>query len=120
MDYTDVTITILTVFTSAGFLKFLETRFKAKAKRTKLETKNSDGSLYRADLKSRVLKLESLLDDQIDQKDELMNKIILLTGTVEALKVKVEYLTKENKSLKTINANFSKKTNQNPNPFKIN
>jgi len=109
MDYTDVAITVLTVFTSAGFLKFLDTRLKAKAAKSKYDRKNSDGSLYRADLKSRVLKLESLLDMTMEDKDELMGKILILTGTVEALKVKVEYLTKENNSLKSINANFSKR-----------
>ena len=115
MNYTDVIITVITVFTSAGFLKFLETRLKAKVANSKYEKKNSDGSLYRADLKSRVLKLESLLDETMEDKDELIGKILVLTGKVEALKVKVEYLTKENKNLKTINANFSKR---NPNNYK--
>ena len=61
---------------------------------------NDDGVLYRDDLKSRVKNLETLLANSADEKDELRNNVLKLTAEVNALRVKVEFLEKENQRLK--------------------
>ena len=46
--------------------------------------------------------MESLLAKSADEKDELRDKVLELTGEVQALRVKVEFLEKENDRLKNI------------------
>ncbi len=55
---------------------------------------------YRDDLKHRVRNLESLLAQSSDDKEELRNQVLTLTAEVNALRVKVEFLEKENDRLK--------------------
>jgi predicted nuclease with TOPRIM domain len=61
---------------------------------------NDDGVLYRDDLKSRVKNLETLLANSADEKEELRTQVLNLTAEVNALRVKVEFLEKENQRLK--------------------
>ena len=56
--------------------------------------------LYRDDLKSRVKNLETLLANSADEKEELRTQVLNLTAEVNALRVKVEFLEKENQRLK--------------------
>ena len=56
---------------------------------------------YRDDLKNRVRNLEALLAQSSDEKDELRDQVLALTQEVSALRVKVEYLEKENDRLKS-------------------
>jgi hypothetical protein len=101
-NITQIIVTVLTVAGSAGIWKFLEVRLKAKADDKKINLQNNDGVQYRDDLKNRVRNLESLLATSSEEKDELRNNILTLTAEVNALRVKVEYLEKENDRLKTI------------------
>jgi len=101
-DYVQIIITIVTVLGSASIWKFLETRLRLKAEQRSDETKNSDGMQYRDDLKNRVRNLESLLAKSSDEKDELRDTVLELTAQVSELKVKVEFLEKENERLKNI------------------
>jgi len=55
---------------------------------------------YRDDLKNRVRNLEAMLASSADEKDELRNKVLTLTEEVSALRIKVEFLEKENERLK--------------------
>jgi predicted nuclease with TOPRIM domain len=57
---------------------------------------------YRDDLKDRVRNLEHLLAQSADEKDELREQILTLIAEVNALRVKVEFLTKENERLKNL------------------
>lgn len=95
-----IIITIVGVLGSASIWKYLESRLKAKVDLKKNELENSDGVQYRDDLKSRVRNLETLLATSSDEKDELRNQILTLTAEVNALRVKVEFLEKENDRLK--------------------
>lgn len=95
-----IVITIVGVLGSASIWKYLESRLKAKVDLKKNELENSDGVQYRDDLKSRVRNLETLLATSSDEKDELRNQILTLTAEVNALRVKVEFLEKENDRLK--------------------
>jgi len=99
-NITQIIITIATVAGSAGIWKFFEARLKVKSEEKKSERENSDGVQYRDDLKSRVRNLEQLLASSADEKDELRNQVLALTQEVSALRVKVEFLEKENDRLK--------------------
>lgn len=99
-NITQIIITVATVAGSAGIWKFFEARLRVKSEEKKSQLENSDGVQYRDDLKDRVRNMESLLARSADEKDELRNQVLLLTQEVSALRVKVEFLEKENDRLK--------------------
>jgi len=99
-NLTQIKITVATVAGSAGIWKFFEARLKVKAEERKNDIQNNDGVQYRDDLKDRVRNLEALLAKSADEKDELRDTVLKLTGEVQALRVKVEFLEKENERLK--------------------
>ena len=99
-NITQIIITVATVAGSAGIWKFFEARLRVKSEEKKTERENSDGVQYRDDLKSRVRNLEQLLAASADEKDELRNQVLALTQEVSALRVKVEFLERENDRLK--------------------
>jgi hypothetical protein len=99
-NVTQIIITIATVAGSAGIWKFFEARLKVRSEEKKSKLENNDGVQYRDDLKNRVRNLESLLATSSDEKDELRNQVLALTQEVSALRVKVEFLEKENERLK--------------------
>jgi hypothetical protein len=100
-NITQIIITVATVAGSAGIWKFFEARLKVKSEEKKNELQNNDGVQYRDDLKNRVRNLEALLASSSDEKDELRDQVLALTQEVSALRVKVEYLEKENDRLKS-------------------
>ena len=63
---------------------------KLKAKNT--EDQKNDHNMYRDDLRDRVKRLEQLLQQSSEEKDEMRKTILLLTEQVAKLTVKVEYL----------------------------
>jgi predicted nuclease with TOPRIM domain len=99
-NLTQIIITVATVAGSAGIWKFFEARLKVKAEERKESIQNNDGVQYRDDLKDRVRNLETLLANAADEKNELNAKVLQLTSEVSSLKVKVEFLEKENERLK--------------------
>lgn len=99
-QYTQIIITIAGVLGSASIWKYLEARLKANTENKKVELENSDGVQYRDELKNRVRNLESMLASSSDEKDELRQQVLDLVAEVHALRVKVEYLEKENERLK--------------------
>jgi predicted nuclease with TOPRIM domain len=102
MDSTvQIIITIVGVLGSASIWKYMEARLKAKTESEKINIENNDGVQYRDDLKNRVRNLEALLAQSADEKDELRNIVLDLTAEVNALRVKVDFLEKENDRLKS-------------------
>lgn len=99
-NITQIIITLATVAGSAGIWKFFEARLRVKSEEKKSQLENSDGVQYRDDLKDRVRNMEALLARSADEKDELRSQVLLLTQEVSALRVKVEFLEKENDRLK--------------------
>lgn len=99
-NVTQIIITLATVAGSAGIWKFFEARLRVKSEEKKSELANSDGVQYRDDLKDRVRNLESLLAASADEKEELRKNVLDLTAEVHALRVKVEFLEKENEILR--------------------
>ena len=94
-NITQIIITLATVLGSAGIWKFFEARLKVKAEEKKTELQNNDGVQYRDDLKSRVTRLEELLE-------ESSSKGLTLTAEVNQLRTEVRFLTKENERLKNL------------------
>ena len=99
-NWTQIVITVVGVLGSGAIWKYMEARLKAKTDQKKTELENSDGVQYRDDLKDRVRNMESLLARSADEKDELREQVLQLTAEVHALRVKVDFLTKENERLK--------------------
>lgn len=99
-NWTQIVITVVGVLGSGAIWKYMEARLKAKTDQKKTEIENSDGVQYRDDLKDRVRNMESLLARSADEKDELREQVLQLTAEVHALRVKVDFLSKENERLK--------------------
>jgi predicted nuclease with TOPRIM domain len=99
-NITQIIITVATVAGSAGIWKFFEARLRVKSEERKSELENNDGVQYRDDLKDRVRNLESLLAKSSDEKDDMRSRIEELIGEVNALRVEVDYLKRENDRLK--------------------
>ena len=60
----------------------------------------SDAHEHRDDLRDRVRTLERLLNQSSEEKDNLREEILILTGKVKKLETTVEWLQKENEALK--------------------
>jgi|TARA_X000001316_G_C915671_1_gene30108 predicted nuclease with TOPRIM domain len=101
-NYIQIVVTIIGVLGSASIWKYMEARLKARNENKKIDIKNNDGVQYRDDLKHRVRNLETLLAQSSDEKDELRDKVLKLTEEVSALRIKVEFLEKENQRLKNV------------------
>jgi uncharacterized protein HemX len=95
-----IILTIIGVLGSGAVWKYLEARLKTKSQEKKQEFENSDSVQYRDDLKHRVRNLEALLSQNGEEKDQLREQVLALTAEVNALRVKVEFLEKENDRLK--------------------
>jgi|TARA_B100000497_G_scaffold61041_1_gene69297 hypothetical protein len=102
MELTEIIITIITVAGSTGIWQFISQRYKAKMEEQKFDKVNSDGMQYRDDLKARVRNMESLLAKSANEKDDMRQQVLALTAEVHALRVKVEFLEKENERLKNL------------------
>jgi septal ring factor EnvC (AmiA/AmiB activator) len=85
-----VLIAVVSVLGSAAAFRFYEKRALNKER---------DDDFIRHDCKDRIAKLEALLVQSANEKDELRKMVLGLTKEVAALTVKVEYLTKENEEL---------------------
>lgn len=102
MELTEILIMITTVAGSTGLWRLIETKIKAKKEIKQFELTNNDGMQYRDDLKDRVRNLESLLAGSADEKELLRQQVLALTAEVHALRVKVEFLERENDRLKNV------------------
>ena len=96
-----IILTVVGVLGTSAIWKYLETRLKTKSQDRREEQKNSDSVQYRDDLKHRVRNLEALLSQNGEEKDQLREQVLALTAEVNALRVKVEFLEKENDRLKS-------------------
>ncbi len=99
-NLTTIVVTLITVIFGAGGWKFYESRMKLKAEQDTDE--QTEKNIYRDDLRQRVRNLESLLKESSEEKDEMRSQILTLTQEVSALRVKVDFLEKENDRLKNI------------------
>lgn len=99
--WVQIVVTVVGVLGSTSIWKYAEARLKANSEREQMHYVNNEGVQYRDDLKSRVRNLEQLLANSADEKEELRSQVLQLTAEVHALRVKVEFLEKENDRLKS-------------------
>ena len=85
-----VLITAITVLGGTSAFRFYEKRAMHRER---------DDDFIRHDCKDRIAKLEALLESSAKEKDDLRNLVLKLTSEVAELRVKVEFLTTENKKL---------------------
>jgi hypothetical protein len=85
-----VIITAITVLGGSQAFRFYEKRAMHRER---------DEDFIRHDCKDRISKLEALLEESAKEKDEMRSLILKLTSEVAELRIKVEYLTVENKKL---------------------
>ena len=85
-----VLITAITVLGGTSAFRFYEKRAMHRER---------DDDFIRHDCKDRISKLEALLESSAREKDDLRNLVLKLTSEVAELRVKVEFLTTENKKL---------------------
>lgn len=83
-------ITAVTVLGSTQAFRYYERRAMHKER---------DEDFIRHDCKDRISKLEALLEDAKEEKEEMRNLILKLTAEVAELRTKVDFLTAENTKL---------------------
>lgn len=86
-----VIMTAITVLGSAAAFRFYEKRSIRRER---------DEDFIRHDCKDRIAKLEALLEQSSREKEEMRELILSLTEQVSELRVKVEFLSKENEKLR--------------------
>lgn len=86
-----VLITVVTVLGSASAWKYYEKRAMNKERAE---------SFMKDECRERIAKLEVLLEKSAMEKDQMRNEILKLTSEVSELRVKVEFLERENDELK--------------------
>jgi hypothetical protein len=85
-----IIITAVTVLGSTSAWRFYEQRALSKEKAE---------NYIKESCEERIAKLEALLDKAAKEKDEMRITILKLTAEVAELRVKVEFLEKEEKTL---------------------
>jgi hypothetical protein len=85
-------ITLISVLGGSAAWRFYEKRAIRKER---------DEDFIRHDCRDRISKLEALLMDGSEEKNEMRGTILNLTEKVAQLTVKVEFLQKENSELMT-------------------
>jgi len=93
-----IIIAAISALGSVGAWRFYETKVKLKS--AKYQNPQKANENFIADLQARVAKLETLLIESSEEKDEMRNIITDLSSSVSALKVKIKYLEEENTYLK--------------------
>ena len=97
-NLTSTIITIATVLTSAGAWQFYQNRLKLRHKE-KVEDR-SEQTLFRDDLRERVVILEQKLEEAYENKAKTERKLTEVMTQLAEYKVRLEYLEKENDRLK--------------------
>ena len=89
-----ILIAIVSALGSVGAWRFYETKLRLKTKREGNSQQANENFIQ--DLQSRVNKLEALLIESSEEKDEMRDIITKLSSEMAALQVKIEYLEDEN------------------------
>jgi predicted nuclease with TOPRIM domain len=91
-----IIITALTVLGSNAAFKFYKSKLTLKSKSMDLREE------HKKDLQERVNRLEVLLTESSHEKDDLRNKLLILTEEVATLRERVRFLEVENERLKIL------------------
>ena len=93
-----ILIALISALGSVGAWRFYETKLRLKSNREGNPQQANENFIQ--DLQSRVNKLEALLIESSEEKDEMRDIITKLSSEMAALQVKIEYLEDENIFLK--------------------
>lgn len=94
----NIAITALTVLGSAGAWQFYQSRMKLKHQEKKED--KSEQTMFRDDLRERVVILEQKLEQAHDEKEAVSAKLMEVVTKLAEYKVRIEFLEKENDRLK--------------------
>ena len=93
-----ILIAVISALGSVGAWRFYETKLRLKSRREGNPQQANENFIK--DLQERVNKLEALLIESSEEKDEMRDKITELSSEVSGLKVKLKFLEVENANLK--------------------
>ena len=93
-----ILIALISALGSVGAWRFYETELRLKSNREGNPQQANENFIK--DLQERVNKLEALLIESSEEKDEMRDKITELSSEVSGLKVKLKFLEVENANLK--------------------
>ena len=93
-----IVIALISALGSVGAWRFYETKLKIKSDKEGNPQQANENFIH--DLQSRVAKLEALLVESSEEKDEMRDTITKLSSEVAGLKVKIKFLEEENTYLK--------------------
>jgi len=93
-----IVIALISALGSVGAWRFYETKLKIKSDKEGNPQQANENFIN--DLQSRVAKLEALLVESSEEKDEMRDTITKLSSEVAGLKVKLKFLEEENTYLK--------------------
>ena len=93
-----ILIALISALGSVGAWRFYETKLGLKSNREGNPQQANENFIK--DLQERVNKLEALLIESSEEKDEMRDKITELSSEVSGLKVKLKFLEVENANLK--------------------
>jgi len=93
-----ILIAVISALGSVGAWRFYETKLTLKSKVERSTQRANENFI--SDLQERVNKLEALLIESSEEKDEMRDTITILSSEVAGLKVKIEFLEDENIFLK--------------------
>ena len=85
-----IIVALITVLGSAGAWRYYE---------KKAEVRRDEDNFMKYDCRERIAKLEALLERSSHEKDEMRDKILVLTKEIAELGVKVNFLEAENRRL---------------------
>ena len=88
-----ITIALISALGSVGAWRFYETKLKLKSDREASSQQANENFIL--NLQERVNKLEALLIESSEEKDEMRNKITTLSSEVAGLKVKLKFLEED-------------------------
>ena len=91
-------IAVISALGRVGAWRFYETKLRLKSRREGNPQQANENFIN--DLQERGNKLEALLVESSEEKDEMRDTITTLSSEVAGLKVKIEYLEDENIFLK--------------------
>ena len=91
-------VAIATGFSSSAAWQFYTNRAAAADKKAQKDQEQSH--LYQDNLRERVAVLESKLEESYKEREELQDRILKLVEVTAAMRVEIDYLRKENESLR--------------------
>ena len=86
-----VLVALITVLFSTSAWRYYEKRAENRAR---------NENFLKDDCRERIIKMELLLERSSNEKEEMRSEILRLTAMVAELKVRVEFLEKENHQLR--------------------